>query len=156
MTDYRAQAYSWGGAGNESRVDAIARDLHYNESLHLHNLGDKDVQHGACEYCWLRAGRAVRALVRTNLLTVPESAAPIRAVARPVRPGQIWADKSRSYKGREVRVIEVDATHAVVEVVTEADQPWSSRSTIGRRSRVQHDHKGLRGYRLVPEPEAGA
>jgi len=62
--DDRDQAYKWAGPGNEKYVDAIAADLHYNESIHMHNLGDEKEQHGACTYCWLRAGRAVRALVR--------------------------------------------------------------------------------------------
>jgi hypothetical protein len=61
--DYRKQAYDWAGDGNEKLVDAVAARLHYNESLHMHNLGVEKKQYGACEYCWLRAGKAVRALV---------------------------------------------------------------------------------------------
>lgn len=154
--DLRTHAYSMAGPGNERRVDAIARDLHYNESIHMHNLADDNVQHGACEYCWLRAGRAVRALVRTDLLTVPEQMAPKPSAPGPVRPGQIWADKYPGNKGRTVRVAEVEATHAVVEVATEADNSWSSGNTLGRRTRVGWDRKGLRGYRLVSEPDGGA
>ena len=67
MTDYRAQAHKWAGPGNESYVNAIAASLHYNESLHMHNLGKEKKQQGACEYCWLRAGRAVYALVRAGV-----------------------------------------------------------------------------------------
>lgn len=39
------------------RVTAAA--LHRGESIHMHdNVGDKE----PCSYCWLRAGRALRAL----------------------------------------------------------------------------------------------
>lgn len=72
-----------------------------------------------------------------------------------VRAGQVWADKSRDYKGREVRILELDSIRARVEVVKESDTPWSSRSTLGRQSRVLYDHRGLRGYRLVSEPQGG-
>lgn len=66
---YRAQAYAWAGSGLTSHVDAIAARLHYNESLDLHTLGEETRQHGACAYCWLRAGKAVRALVDAGLIT---------------------------------------------------------------------------------------
>lgn len=66
--DYRAQAYHMAGRGNEKAVNAIAAELHYNESLHMHNLGDEEREHGACSYCWLRAGRAVHALGVAGLL----------------------------------------------------------------------------------------
>jgi hypothetical protein len=71
-TDYRAQAYAWAGPGNEIHVDVIASRLHYNESLHLHELGNE--QYGACTYCWLRAGRAVRALVDAGALATTKAA----------------------------------------------------------------------------------
>jgi hypothetical protein len=76
----------------------------------------------------------------------------------PVRIGQIWADKNQWNAGRTVRVVEIDGRHAVTEVVTEAEGPLApSRCTIGKRSRVLHDDRGLRGYRLLSEaPAAGA
>lgn len=56
----RAHAYKMGGTGRESLVDALAKQLHHNESLHLHTLpGDEG---DACRYCYLRAGRSVGAL----------------------------------------------------------------------------------------------
>jgi hypothetical protein len=61
--DYRAVAYKYAGSGNEPLVDAVAEILHYNESLHMHTLGEEDAQHGACSYCWLRAGRSVRVVL---------------------------------------------------------------------------------------------
>lgn len=61
--DYRAHAYELAGPGSEHLVDAVAGSLHYNESLHMHQLGDEEVQNGACSYCWLRAGRSVRAVL---------------------------------------------------------------------------------------------
>jgi excisionase family DNA binding protein len=68
MTDYRALAYEMAGPGNEKHVDAVAEANHYNESLHMHDLGVEKKQHGACAYCWLRAGRAVQALVQTGAI----------------------------------------------------------------------------------------
>lgn len=68
--DYRAKAYSMAGAGNEKAVDAAVAVLHYNESLHMHDLGDEKQQHGACGYCWLRAGRTVHALVQFGAITI--------------------------------------------------------------------------------------
>lgn len=81
-TDYRAQAYIWAGAGNEKLVDAVAADLHYNESLHLHILGEEKAQHGQCVYCWLRAGRAVRALANIGALSAERTVDAVTAAAR--------------------------------------------------------------------------
>ena len=69
--DYRAQAYKWAGPGNEAAVDAVVRDLHYNEPLEMHQLGQEGTQYGACSYCWLRAGRAVHALAIKELMGQP-------------------------------------------------------------------------------------
>jgi len=74
MSDYRALAYEMAGPGNEKHVDAVAAANHYNESIHMHDLGVEKKQHGACSYCWLRAGRAVRALVETGAITAPQVA----------------------------------------------------------------------------------
>jgi hypothetical protein len=73
----------------------------------------------------------------------------------PVLPGQIWADTYHGNKGRTVRVVEVDINRAVVEVVTNATGAGAA-NTIGRRSRVLFDHRGLRGYRLVADVAGGA
>lgn len=77
--------------------------------------------------------------------------APVR-----VRLGQIWADTARRNAGRTVRVIDVGTRHVTYEVATEADALWTSRSTIGRQSRVEYGPRGLRGYRLVSEAAAGS
>lgn len=45
-------------------------EVTHNESIHMHDLGDEKRQHGACSYCWLRAGRAVRALVEAGAIPV--------------------------------------------------------------------------------------
>lgn len=79
--DYRAQAYHMAGAGNEKAVDAVAAELHYNESLHMHNLGDEKKEHGACSYCWLRAGRAVHALVAIGAIPAAVPAAATETAA---------------------------------------------------------------------------
>ncbi|ACU71905.1 hypothetical protein Caci_2996 [Catenulispora acidiphila DSM 44928] len=61
-----------------------------------------------------------------------------------VVPGQIWADKDPRSAGRTVQILEVDGIRfAIVK----------SPSGLGRRSRVQYDERGLRGYRLVSEPK---
>lgn len=72
--DYRARAYKWAGPGVEKHVDAVAKSLHYNESLHMHDLSDPNDDTGACAYCWLRAGRAVHALMKSGLIAAPQTA----------------------------------------------------------------------------------
>lgn len=68
-----------------------------------------------------------------------------------VKPGQIWADNDWRSSGRTVRVIEVDATHATVEVVTNGRMTYTKP---GRRSRIRLDRfrPTSTGYRLVPQP----
>ena len=68
-----------------------------------------------------------------------------------VVPGQIWADKDPRSAGRYVRITEIDCRHAYVERVTRAGQKLGGRTT-----RILHDHRGLRGYRLVSQPEGEA
>lgn len=64
-----------------------------------------------------------------------------------VIPGQIWADKDPRSAGRTVQILEVDGIrYAIVK----------SPTGLGRRSRVQYDQYGLRGYRLVSQPEGEA
>lgn len=60
---YRDQAYEWAGPGRQPMVDAVAAKLHFNESLHMH----ENVEGNSCSYCWLRAGKAVRALAEAGL-----------------------------------------------------------------------------------------
>lgn len=59
-----------------------------------------------------------------------------------VVPGQIWADADRRGYGRRVRVIDADATRATVQAIDG-----------GRKSRVLCGEYGLRGYRLVSQPD---
>jgi hypothetical protein len=59
--DYRSIALNIAGHEHADKVDAVAAELHYGESMHMHDMP----QNGKpCSYCWLRAGRAVRAMVR--------------------------------------------------------------------------------------------
>ncbi|WP_141576184.1 hypothetical protein [Actinomadura sp. WMMA1423] len=52
------------GVHNQDAVERIARHLHANESLHMHQrVEDTD----PCEYCWLRAGKAIHALRAAGL-----------------------------------------------------------------------------------------
>lgn len=74
MADYRQQAYDWAGPGREAMVDAIADFLHFNESLHMH----EDIEAKCCAYCWLRAGKAIRALVNAGVeIGAKTTAAPL-------------------------------------------------------------------------------
>jgi hypothetical protein len=64
MTDYRAVAMAWvAEPDHRPMVEAAARHLHANESLHLHdNVEGKE----PCSYCWLRAAKAVQAIERAG------------------------------------------------------------------------------------------
>lgn len=48
------------GVHNQDALEKIAEHLHYNESIHLHDLSDELAK--SCPYCWLRAGKAIHAL----------------------------------------------------------------------------------------------
>lgn len=74
----------------------------------------------------------------------------------PVRPGQIWADLHPNSKGRTVRVVSVDLSRALVEVVTMSDvqvRTMRGCGVVGRKSRVLIGRGGLKRYRLVSEPD---
>lgn len=50
----------WMADNAEEQVEQVALFLHANESLHMHeNVGDA----APCDYCYLRAGKAIRALL---------------------------------------------------------------------------------------------
>jgi hypothetical protein len=50
----------WMADNAEDQVEQVARFLHANESLHMHeNVGDAT----PCNYCYLRAGKAIYALL---------------------------------------------------------------------------------------------
>lgn len=85
----RAHAYKMGGRGREYLVDALAAQLHHNESLHLHTLPGDEGE--ACRYCYLRAGRSVGALApapEPELITTAEQvrALPIGTVLLDLDP----------------------------------------------------------------------
>jgi hypothetical protein len=62
MTDYRATALAWvAEPDHRPAVEAIAKHLHANESIHLH---DRSEGSEPCSYCWLRAAKAVQAIER--------------------------------------------------------------------------------------------
>lgn len=60
-----------------------------------------------------------------------------------VKVGQVWVDNDSRSKGRRVRVLEVDATHATVQ----------SPSGQGRKTRIRLDRfrPTSTGYRLQEE-----
>jgi hypothetical protein len=72
----------------------------------------------------------------------------------PVRPGQIWADNDKRSYGRKVRVVEIDATHATVELVDQRGRPAANtpvqRAETGRQTRIRLDRfrPTSTGYRL--------
>lgn len=45
-----------------SQIKEVAQKLHANESIHMHQYGKEKDNCGACSYCLLRAGRAIRAI----------------------------------------------------------------------------------------------
>lgn len=70
MTDYRAVAMAWvAEPDHRPMVEAIAKHLHYNESLHLHDMVEG---REPCSYCWLRAAKAVQAIERAGQHIVPK------------------------------------------------------------------------------------
>lgn len=77
MTDYRAIALAWvAEPDHRPAVEAAAKHLHYNESLHLHDVDGTE----PCSYCWLRAAKTVQAIERDGQRIVPaEMVAGIRA-----------------------------------------------------------------------------
>jgi hypothetical protein len=74
----------------------------------------------------------------------------------PVRPGQIWADNDKRCAGRQVRIVEVDSTHALVELhVPRA--VGDDHAKPGRQTRIRLDRfrPTTTGYRLAEEaPDA--
>jgi hypothetical protein len=86
--DYQTTAYAWAGPGRQALVDSVQHALHFNESLHMH----QDIGETSCPYCWLRAGRAVRALADSGLLPAAlERTAPAAAPSCAVCGAQIEA-----------------------------------------------------------------
>lgn len=70
MIDYRATAMAWiAEAEHRPAVEAIAKHLHYNESLHLHDMVER---REPCSYCWLRAAKAVQAVEQSGRRIVPK------------------------------------------------------------------------------------
>lgn len=112
MTDYRKQAHDWAGPGREAMVDAIAKFLHFNESMHMH----EDIEAECCAYCWLRAGKAIRALVHSGL-TIDSRADEFMALRIPhpeIHP--VYADELECLKcnARVARAGEFEPTLAAL------------------------------------------
>ncbi|MEE4546487.1 DUF6354 family protein [Streptomyces sp. V4-01] len=65
-----------------------------------------------------------------------------------VEPDQIWADNDPRSSGRKVRIVSVDATHAVAEVVAHRAV---STGSVGRQTRISlgRFRPTSTGYRLV-------
>lgn len=71
-----------------------------------------------------------------------------------VRVGQIWQDNDPRADGRTIRIVEVDATHATVELVSQR-AVGHQQAKPGRRSRIRLDRfrPTSTGYRLVEDAE---
>jgi hypothetical protein len=71
-----------------------------------------------------------------------------------VRVGQVWQDADKRGYGRRVRVVEVDATHAVVELFV-GRGTGNDQAKPGRRTRIRLDRfrPTSTGYRLIQDVE---
>ena len=65
--DYANAVRQQAGPGNEQVVEEIAKHLHANESLHMH---EQIENREPCPYCWLRAGKAIQAIHRAGFVLV--------------------------------------------------------------------------------------
>ncbi|MFE1192894.1 DUF6354 family protein [Streptomyces olivaceoviridis] len=65
-------------------------------------------------------------------------------------PGQIWQDNDKRSYGRRLRIVETDATHAHVELVTPRGA-GHQQATPGRRTRIRLDRfrPTSTGYRYI-------
>lgn len=66
-------------------------------------------------------------------------------------PGQIWEDNDPRLAGRQVRIVELDGTHALV--VLHQPRPPVSSAKPGRRTRIRLDRfrPTSTGYRYIGE-----
>lgn len=73
-----------------------------------------------------------------------------------VRVGQIWQDNDKRGYGRRVRVVEVDETHALVELHVPRGA-GHMHAKPGRRTRIRLDRfrPTSTGYRLVQDAPGG-
>ena len=73
-----------------------------------------------------------------------------------VMRGQVWEDSDRRSAGRTVRVLRVEADHAVVTVLTARidASPGERHRAVGAERRIRLDRfkPTSTGYRLVSEP----
>lgn len=71
--------------------------------------------------------------------------------------GQVWADNDKRSYGRLLRIVEIDATHATVALVSPRDRGVSS-AEAGRRTRIRLDRlkPTSTGYRLITDTPGGA
>lgn len=79
-----------------------------------------------------------------------------------VRVGQVWADNDVRSTGRQIRVVEVDATHATVELVDQRGRPArghedAQKAEPGRQTRIRLDRfrPTSTGYTLLQGAPTG-
>ncbi|GAA0705032.1 hypothetical protein GCM10010193_70090 [Kitasatospora atroaurantiaca] len=68
--DYERIANEFAGPNAQDMVRAVAENLHYNESMHMHEQIEATEP---CSYCWLRAGRSVRVMRQFESQPTPAS-----------------------------------------------------------------------------------
>lgn len=56
-----------------------------------------------------------------------------------VRPGQIWQDNDPRAHGRQVRIVELTDTHALVELQVPRSAPQGASHLKPRRTRIRLD-----------------
>lgn len=76
--DPRAQAYAWGGPGNETLVEAVYKHL---VATHRHRSAPDQ-----CSRCWLRAGLAIEAVVAVGSVALRHPGTQAAAENEPARP----------------------------------------------------------------------
>lgn len=87
VIDYRAMALAWvSEVDHRPDVEAIAKHLHANESLHLH---DDTEGPEPCSYCWLRAAKAVQAIERAGRVIVAAPKGGAVPGERLLTPGEV-------------------------------------------------------------------
>ncbi|MFE9099906.1 hypothetical protein [Actinomadura geliboluensis] len=118
------------GAANQDALEAIARHLHANESLHMHQrIEDK----APCEYCWLRAGNAILAL-RIAGLPVVLGPDPVQA-AEPVEVEAAVLHELETLAARGKR----GEVHGWTVVSGGSERtPWSDRLLVFRSQDRRH------------------
>lgn len=102
--DYQQIANDIAGPDCREAVRVVAEKLHYNESMHLHEGSERKEP---CSYCWLRAGKAVRALREFNGHPSVTDIVGGPVVAEPIVEVDPWPLRVRLANGRKIHAARV-------------------------------------------------